>query len=220
MAWSWIGAKKQSGTRPRVAQRHEAVGLHAPPFGDLVDLSATGMKLNRVGKPDFREGDAVPLVIQNDSQCVRVQGQVVWVRRVGLKGGYEVGIKFMDVRPGVAMALDQFARFGHIETKGANAANGAAAPEASDPGTPHGATPTIKVEVEDLYIHLGLHLGASDAEVRSAYHELAKKWHPDHCREEGAAEKFALLSKSYKVLRNSELREKYDQMLRSSRGAA
>jgi hypothetical protein len=219
MGWSWLGSKKQAGTRPRTAHRHEAVGLHAPPFGDLVDLSASGMKLKRADKPSFREGESVPLVIQNDSQCVRVQGTVVWIRRVGLKGGYEVGVRFMDVRPGVAMALDQFARFGHIETKGT--AGGFAAPptEAASVSRAEPA-PQIKVEVEDLYVHLGLKLGATDAEVRAAYHELAKRWHPDHCREDGAAEKFALLSKSYKVLRNAELREKYDQMLRGSRGAA
>ena len=64
---------------------------------------------------------------------------------------------------------------------------------------------------KDFYEILGVDKNASEAEIKSAYRKLAKKYHPDLNKEEGAAEKFKEISEAYEVLGNEEKRKMYDQ---------
>lgn len=66
---------------------------------------------------------------------------------------------------------------------------------------------------KDLYQILGVNEKASAEELRKAYRDLAKKYHPDANRNDpGAEEKFKAISDAYDILGNPEKREKYDQM--------
>lgn len=64
----------------------------------------------------------------------------------------------------------------------------------------------------DYYEVLGVSKGASDSEIKKAYRQLAKKYHPDTNPGDKEAEiKFKEASEAYAVLSDAEKRQKYDQ---------
>ncbi len=65
----------------------------------------------------------------------------------------------------------------------------------------------------DYYEILGVHKGASEAELKSAYRKLALKWHPDrNPKNKAEAEKqFKEINEAYQVLSDSKKRQAYDQ---------
>ena len=64
---------------------------------------------------------------------------------------------------------------------------------------------------KDYYEVLGVSKTATDAEIKSAFRKLAKKYHPDVSKEKDAAEKFKEVQEAYSVLSDKEKREKYDR---------
>lgn len=64
---------------------------------------------------------------------------------------------------------------------------------------------------KDYYEVLGVPKTATDAEIKSAFRKLAKKYHPDVSKEENAAEKFKEAQEAYAVLSDPEKRKQYDQ---------
>lgn len=67
------------------------------------------------------------------------------------------------------------------------------------------------MEKRDYYEVLGVEKTASEAEIKSAFRKLAKKYHPDVCKEADAAEKFKEAQEAYAVLSDKDKRQKYDQ---------
>lgn len=63
----------------------------------------------------------------------------------------------------------------------------------------------------DYYEVLGLKKGASDAEIKSAFKMLAKKYHPDVSKEPDAEAKFKEVQEAYAVLSDKEKRAQYDR---------
>lgn len=75
-------------------------------------------------------------------------------------------------------------------------------------GTSRGLSSRAK---RDYYEVLGLSKGASDAEVKKAYRQLAKKHHPDTNQgDPDATKKFQEASEAYEVLSDAEKRRGYD----------
>lgn len=64
---------------------------------------------------------------------------------------------------------------------------------------------------KNLYDVLGVSKSSSEAEVKSAYRKLARKYHPDLNKDDkNAAEKFKEISCAYDILGDKEKRKKYD----------
>ena len=63
----------------------------------------------------------------------------------------------------------------------------------------------------DYYEILGVDKNASDAEIKSAFRKLAKKYHPDVCKDADGAEKFKEAQEAYSVLSDKDKKARYDQ---------
>ncbi len=68
------------------------------------------------------------------------------------------------------------------------------------------------VEFKDYYKVLGVEPGAGEAEIKTSYRRLARKFHPDVSKESGAEEKFKSVNEAYEVLRDAKKRAAYDQL--------
>lgn len=64
---------------------------------------------------------------------------------------------------------------------------------------------------KDLYEILGVAKDATKEEIAKAYRKLARTYHPDANKEEGAIEKFKEVTGAYEVLGDSENRAQYDR---------
>lgn len=68
------------------------------------------------------------------------------------------------------------------------------------------------MQFKDYYATLGVEPGAGDAEIKTAYRRLARKYHPDVSKEAGAEDKFKAINEAYEALRDPEKRSAYDQL--------
>ena len=64
----------------------------------------------------------------------------------------------------------------------------------------------------DFYEILGVPRNADEKEIKKAYRNLARKYHPDVCKEPGAEEKFKNINEAYSVLSDAGKRAQYDNM--------
>ena len=69
------------------------------------------------------------------------------------------------------------------------------------------------MEFRDYYKTLGVDRKASEAEIKSAYRKLARKFHPDvNPSNKDAETKFKQLNEAYQVIGDAEKRKKYDEL--------
>ncbi len=70
--------------------------------------------------------------------------------------------------------------------------------------------------MKDLYKLLGIGREANKAEIKKAYRDLAKKYHPDrNSGNEEAEKKFIEVNKAYEILSDEKLKKEYDEKLLS-----
>lgn len=64
---------------------------------------------------------------------------------------------------------------------------------------------------DDYYQILGVSRDCSPDELKRSYRRLARRYHPDVCREDGAEERFKEISNAYAVLSDPQRRMRYDR---------
>jgi len=72
---------------------------------------------------------------------------------------------------------------------------------------------------KDYYKILGVDKGASKEEIKKSYKKLAKKYHPDINKEDGAEKKFKEINEAVSVLADDNKRQQYDQFGTTDFGA-
>src|ERR1700760_1504303 len=65
--------------------------------------------------------------------------------------------------------------------------------------------------MRDPYDVLGVSKTASEAEIKSAFRKLAKKYHPDQSKEPKAKERFAEVGSAYEILGDDKKRNAFDR---------
>lgn len=68
------------------------------------------------------------------------------------------------------------------------------------------------MQFKDYYETLGVKPEANDAELKSAFRKLARKFHPDVSKEAGAEDKFKAVNEAYEALKDPEKRREYDAL--------
>ncbi|MDQ4044262.1 MAG: molecular chaperone DnaJ [Chloroflexota bacterium] len=74
-------------------------------------------------------------------------------------------------------------------------------------------------EKRDYYEVLEIDRTATDVEIKRAYRKLARKYHPDINKDDGAEERFKEVNEAYEVLSNAERRAAYDRFGHAAAGA-
>jgi hypothetical protein len=222
----WGGPKQQQrvvvGLGARRGERYRATAVRCA-LGEIVDVSSTGMRVRGTGTPTSNVNDVLHLNVAAEKQRVNCSVRVVWRRRVGLRG-YEMGLEYVNTGRGARAAIVQFARYGFVGSSNQDmdaGFEGVPADSTTESGqrTTEKPAAATKVEIENLYAILGVKPTASADEIRSAYRAIARQCHPDVATGAEATEKFTLISKAYSVLREPEMRQRYDKMLGVTRAA-
>jgi len=68
------------------------------------------------------------------------------------------------------------------------------------------------VKFKDYYQIMGISRDATQDEIKRAYRQLARKYHPDVSKETDAEERFKEVGEAYEVLKDPEKRTAYDQL--------
>lgn len=68
------------------------------------------------------------------------------------------------------------------------------------------------MQFKDYYATLAIEPNAGEAEIKTAYRRLARKYHPDVSKEAGAEDRFKAVNEAYEALRDPAKRTAYDQL--------
>ncbi|MCP9787348.1 DnaJ C-terminal domain-containing protein [Cyanobium sp. N5-Cardenillas] len=74
------------------------------------------------------------------------------------------------------------------------------------------------MKFKDYYAALEVDREASAEEIKKAYRKLARQYHPDVAKEEGAEERFKEISEAYQTLSDPQKRQAYDDLGRHGPG--
>lgn len=195
-------ARTQGNAQRRKAHRYETPGLPAFNFGEVVDISATGMRVRRPGKPLVSAGATEKFTLVAGFGPIQLRGKVAWVKPPGLfRRSHSYGVRFLNVDAPLKERLEHIGRYGF---------DNGPVPESLEDRARRKVL--AAVEIEDLYPILGVSPDAGDSEIAQAYRNLVRRWHPDVCKEPEAEEQLSRVTKAYKILRDRELRRRYDDM--------
>lgn len=141
---------------------------------------------------------------------LQVGAQVRWCKRRGLKR-HEIGLQFVQLKPGVAKVLEAIARFGMAEA--AKHMNDTRDRERVEPGKGRKVKkPRAEIELPNYYKALELNPEATPAEIKASYRRLATIYHPDRNTSPEAIKRFEQINEAYHILRDSQRRDSYTRM--------
>lgn len=187
----------RSSTDPRRRDlRHAPEGVTCP-LGEVIDLSASGMRVVGKGRPLLQVGQSGMLRVNCGDGTVSLEAQVIWVKKRGFRR-HEIGLQFLNLPPGVRKALDVVAQFGFLP-KGAVAATKRQRRQAR-----------AMINLPDYYKVLGVRYDATEGDIQQAYRQLARAYHPDVANDADSNRKFREINDAYQVLKDAEKRTLFD----------
>ncbi len=207
--WPWK-KKTQAGDaswRQRKAHRYDGETVRCA-LGEIADLSSTGMRVICDGKPPVRTGGVMPIRLKFSDGSLEVGTQVRWCKRRGLKR-YEIGLQFIQLKPGMAKVLEAIARFGMAE-----AAKHMDDGQAENSGQQKKKSKPVRAEIDlpNYYRVLELEPTATSAEIKASYRKLAVTYHPDRSDASDAMQRFEAINEAYHILCDAKRRETYNRM--------
>lgn len=172
--------------------------------GGILDLSGGGMRIAVDGKPPFDVDDVMEFTIGDGGPGFRIRGRVAWIKAskgfAKLRGKKtECGIEFIDQTETDRRVLEGIAK-------------GSPVPERREAPQPRNTV----TEPLNLYEILDLEPGVDESAIHEAYRRLAKETHPDLTPDPRAQERFTMINKAYRVLRDAESRKAYDAYRRQA----
>lgn len=188
------------GQDPRRASLRHPTETLSCLLGDVIDISATGVRIRCQGKPPFSSGAVSTIKLSFKGGKLAVSVQERWRKRRCLRG-YEIGLKFVNTSPNVTAAIESLVKFGFI------------CPDAVEAERPKPkARPKLRVTVDlpDYYAALGVTPDADADQVHAAYRQLARQYHPDVNKEPDAESRFIGICEAHKVLSDPRQRRTYD----------
>ena len=207
--WPWSkrtdSPSDNAGANRRRAERIQSAVL-ACDLGPIHDVSASGIRVRLPRRPPLAEGQELQLELSAPTDGINLRARIVRVQPIG-GGRFDVAIEFVNISPADAQAIDSLARFGKRTQPGAFA------------NEDRREKLVAALRLPDYYEVLNLSPTATLDEVHAAYRLLARKYHPDICREEGALQRFCRINDAHSTLAAPGRRAEYDT-LHSLRQAA
>ncbi|MGJ8636293.1 MAG: DnaJ domain-containing protein [Phycisphaerales bacterium] len=204
------GSESSADYASRVDPRIDTKGIHCDTdttTARVADLTGTGMRLTMPASslPEIGHTSEYTFSDKENDNTLVVQGIVRWVRKGSvLTRKAEVGIEFVDIHPSYRDALVRLAIQGELLLSNIPDL------ETNDSESSEKAPQPKQVSI-NLYEILSVSAYASENEIKSAFHKLVKIWHPDHNDAEEAPARFEEIHKAYSVLRDPDLRARYDE---------
>ncbi len=195
------------GQDPRRADPRQTTDTLSCPLGNVLDISASGVRIHCKSKPPFSEGSVTTIKFVFNGGKLPVSVQERWRKRRGIRGGYEIGLKFVSNPPNVMKAIASLVKFGFL------------CPDAmtdeclkSNTKTKTKPKPKLRVSIDlpDYYAVLSVSPDADGQRVHTAYRQLARQYHPDANKDPGAQDRFIGICEAYKVLSDPDQRKSYD----------
>lgn len=184
--------------QPERAERMETAVVSCA-LGPIVDISRTGLSVRVQRMMSLSEGTETDLELSAPTDAMMVRVRVVRTRALG-GGRFEIALEFVGMSEEERTAVENLARHGKRRGVGAFA-NEARREKLIQ-----------ALRMPDYYAALGVRPAATLDEVRAAYRALARKYHPDVCREEGAQQRFCLISDAHETLGEQDKRAVYDAL--------
>lgn len=209
--WPWSKQPEpgDASWRQRKANRYGGETVNCA-LGEILDVSASGMRVMCEGKPPVKEDGVISLKLCFSDGALQVASQVRWCKRRGLKR-YEIGLEFIQLKSGTEKVLEAIARFGM-----ASAAKHMGDSNKRHAGRHQGQRktrmPRAEVELPNYYRALELSPDATEDEIKSSYRKLATMYHPDRNDSPEATKRFEEVNEAYHVLRDERRRETYTRM--------
>ncbi len=200
--------KGKAGKAERRHERHSAKGKVKCPLGDVLDVSAGGMRVACSGKPALQPGTAAAIKLRTAAGVESVNARCCWVRKTGWIKGHEIGLKFIGITEQQAVRIGKIAKFGFLPEDDRDAGTSDGQSNGDSNGKP---APKITAELDlSPYLKtLELPDDATPEQVRDAHRRLVRTCHPDVCDKPESQERFVELQQAYDMLR-THLRQRKD----------
>lgn len=199
-----MGCERSFQDARRQVERHQTESVSCD-LGEVIDLSAGGMRLACKGRPPLAPGTIGRLRLRGADGAVTLTARAAWIRRCGFRK-YEIGLQFLNMKPRVVAAVEALARYGFFACADQHDAS------SGRPGPRSRSALSLRASfsLPDYYAVLGVPADADDALIQSAYRRLVRQHHPDVNHTPDAQVRFIEITRAYEVLRDPEQRRQFD----------